>query len=52
MSDSADDPFEMLYCDSSPTCRVNTFERCDGSDNRHGINGRCPGCGRPGEVVG
>lgn len=41
--------FEMLYCDRA-SCRVNTFERGDGSDNRRG-SGRCPGCGDAGEVI-
>jgi hypothetical protein len=45
-----DDQFQMLYCDKS-LCRVNTFERGNGSDNRRGETGRCPGCGEPGEVV-
>lgn len=46
-----DDRFQMLYCDSA-TCRVNTFERGDGSQyiipRKSGL---CPGCGQPGEVV-
>lgn len=45
-----DDQFQMLYCDKV-ACRVNTFERGDGSDNRRGDTGRCPACGEPGEVV-
>lgn len=46
-----DDQFQMLYCDNVARCRVNTFERGDGSDNVRHENGRCPGCGEPGEVV-
>lgn len=42
--------FQMLYCDSA-SCRTNTFERGDGSDNVRGESGRCPGCGRVGEAV-
>lgn len=41
--------FEMLYCDRA-SCRVNTFERGDASDDRRG-SGRCPGCGSAGEAV-
>lgn len=47
---STDEPYEMLYCDQ-PRCRVNTFERGDGSDDVRGESGRCPGCGRVGEVL-
>lgn len=44
------EPYEMLYCDRV-LCRVNTFERGDGSDNVRSEDGRCPGCGRFGEVI-
>lgn len=42
--------YQMLYCDNL-RCRVNTFERGDGSDYVHGIDGLCPGCGNEGEVI-
>lgn len=46
-----EDQFEMLYCDKA-SCRVNTFERGDGSDNpRSAESGRCPGCGEPGKKI-
>lgn len=41
------DKFQMLYCDQA-WCRVNTFERGDGTDSVRGIDGPCPGCIRPG----
>jgi hypothetical protein len=47
-----DDQFQMLYCDTA-TCRVNTFERGDGSEGayRQHDAGRCPGCNTPGRPV-
>ena len=42
-----DEKYEMLYCDT-PYCRVNTFERGDGSDHLRGWVGMCPGCNREG----
>lgn len=47
----AKDKYLMLYCDN-PHCRVNTFERGDGSDrvidHRPGL---CPGCSREGYEI-
>lgn len=39
--------FNMLYCDDAG-CRVNTFERGDGSDDVDGVSGKCPACGSDG----
>ena len=44
------DRFEMLYCDDR-WCRVNTFERGDGSDDVRGWVGLCPGCRSEGEEL-
>lgn len=41
------DRFLMLYCDQS-SCRVNTFEAGDGSDDVRKRPGLCPGCSSPG----
>ena len=45
------DRYQMLYCDNMK-CRVNAFERGDGSDSVRGTDGLCPGCGWEGEVLG
>ena len=44
------DRYQMLYCDNMK-CRVNTFERGDGSDSIRGRSGICPGCGSEGEEL-
>jgi|APEBP8051072661_1049379.scaffolds.fasta_scaffold02341_6 hypothetical protein len=41
------DRFTMLYCDNM-RCRVNTFERGDGTDWVTKVPGKCPGCGEVG----
>ena len=46
----APDRYQMLYCDNAK-CRVNTFERGDGTDSIHGTDGLCPGCGSEGEEL-
>ena len=37
------DRFDILYCDNTRGCRVNTFER--------GEDGLCPACGEPGKEM-
>ena len=40
--------FDMMHCDNLSSCRVNTYECWNGSDNVRGEHGLCPGCGEVG----